>query len=250
MTTEVEATIQVATVDLRKALQAVKPHAERNKTGDNAVEHRIRLSFDASEVYVMATNGQTIGLAVVPIQDDSRAERFAADDGAFWIDLSPRHVRLILQFFEISTGSGSDMEEMLELHATTAQLTIRDIGGLWAGEGITLEQVEFDTDFPNLIKMLAPALAEAGNPSSAGKHLVVSGQLLRLFEAASKAYGPLVIKPTGTDASRGFIVQAGDRFVGVVSSKHLDEDGMKNRDKAHMRWLERFPAPVLTAVSG
>lgn len=249
MTTEADATIQVATIDMRKALQAVAPHAEKNKTGDNAVEHRVRLSFDASEVYVMATNGHTTGLAVVPIQDDSRSVRFAVDDGPFWVDLSPRHVKLILQFFTESTGSGTDMNEMLELKATTTSLTIRDVGGLWAGEGVTLEQLEFDTDFPNIIGMLTPALAEAGS-TPAGKYLVTPASLLKLFAGAGKAYAePLVIKPTGTDSSRGFLVEVGSRFVGTVESRHLDDDGLKNRDKAHMRWLDRFPAKKLTAVS-
>lgn len=250
MTTEIDVTIQVATIDLRSALESVKPHAEKNKTGDNAVEHRIRLCFDASEVYCMATNGSTLGLALSPIQDDNRATRFAPDDGPFWVDISPRQVALILQQFTTGSGSGAEMNEMLELTATTKTLTISDVGGFWKGEKVTYPQLDFDTSYPDIIGMLAPALAEANNPAGRDKNLVASADLLKLFAAAEHAYGqPPVFKPTGTDASRGFLVQVSDRFVGTVRSSHLDGDGMKKRDAAHVKWLERFPAQKLTAVS-
>lgn len=250
MTTEAEATIQVATIDLRRAFQAVAPHAEKNKTGDNAVEHRIRMCFADGEVYVMATNGATVGLAVVPIHEDSRAERFAPDDGSFWVDLTPRHLKLMLQHFSLSTGSGADMDEMLEWRVTTGEVTVKDVGGLWTGESVTFQQVDADSSYPDIIGALAPALAmRSSAPSS--KPLVAAGSLIRLFQAASDAYdSPVEFYSTGSESARGFVVQVGSRFVGTVESRHLDDDGMKRRQSAYTKWLERFPAPQLKAVSG
>jgi hypothetical protein len=250
VTTATEVTIEVATVDFRRALTAVVPHAEKNKTGDNGVMHRFRLCIDASEVYLLATNGQTTGLAAVPIQSDDRSVRFEPDDGPFWVDLLPRHSALILQHFPISTGSGSDMDEMLELKATTKEFRVQDVGGLWAGDSVLFKQADPTTDYPDLIGPLSRALAERGS-TPAPKPLVASAQLLKLFQGAGDAYGePIELYSTGTNSSRGFVVACGTQFVGTVESRHQDDDGMRRRDAAHMRWLERFPAATLTAVSG
>jgi hypothetical protein len=100
MAVTLAAEVQVDTKDLRNALRAVTPHAEPNKTGDLDAEHRVRLVIDDFHVNVLASNGSTAAMAIVSIEDDSRTERFAVDDGPLIVDLTPRQARLILAQFK------------------------------------------------------------------------------------------------------------------------------------------------------
>jgi hypothetical protein len=248
MTTTTDATIEVATVDLRHALQAVTPHAEKNKTGDNAVDHRVRLVFAAEELYVLATNGTTTGCAAVPIDADSRDERFAADDGAFLVDITPRQARLVVSHFAVGRGSGDEMDEMLELNATTKALTITDSGGLFEGESVEFPTLDTASNYPDVPAILGRALAGVG-ATQVGKPLVADGTVLSLFRQASDAYGqPLEHLATGTEDSRGFVIACGAWFRGTVESRHNDDDWQKQRESSHRSWLGRFPAAKLAAV--
>lgn len=248
MTTTAEATIEVPTIHLRRALQAVIPHAEKNKTGDNSVEHRVRLSFAASELFVLATNGTTSGAAAVPIEEDNRKERFAADDGAFIVDVTPRQAGLIVSQFAVGRGSGDEMDEMIRLKATTKLLTLTDSGGMFEGEAVEFPILDTASNYPDVPGMLGRALAGVG-ATPVGKPLVVDADVLKLFKAAGDAYGkPLEHLATGTEDSRGFVIACGPWFRGTVESRHNDDDWQKAREASHRAWLGRFPAKKLAAV--
>ncbi len=248
--TVTEATIEVATPDLRKALTAVLPLAEKNSSGDNGVEHRIRLAFAASELYVMAANGIVSGAAAVPIDSDSRDERFAADDGQFLVDISPRQARLFLRQFKAVRGpeAAGEMDEQIELYATTEKLRLTDSGGLFVGEALEFPTLGVASDFPDLPAILGRGLGSVGS-TQVGKPLVVDGAVLALFKPASAAYEkPLDIRSTGDPDSPGFLVACGPRFVGLVASRHGNDDLKATRESAHRAWLGRFPAAKLAAV--
>lgn len=250
MTTTAEATIEVATPDLRKALTAVLPLAEKNSSGDNGVEHRIRLSFAASELYVLATNGMASGAAAVGIDKDDRKERFAADDGAFLVDITPRQARMILRQFKAVRGpeAAGEMEEVLCLHATTSTLNVSDAGGLFVGEAVEFPTLDPASSYPDLPAIIGRGLASVGS-TQIGKPLVVDGTVLALFKPASAAYDkPLDIRSTGDPDSPGFLVACGPWFVGLVASRHGNDDLKQTRESAHRAWLGRFPAAKLAAV--
>jgi hypothetical protein len=248
--TVTEATIEVATPDLRKALTAVLPLAEKNSSGDNGVEHRIRLSFAAEELYVLATNGMVSGCAAIGIDADSRDERFAADDGAFTVDITPRQARMILRQFKAVRGpeAAGEMDEAIELYATTEKLRCTDTGGLFVGESLEFPILDTATSFPDLPAIIGRGLASVG-ATQVGKPLVVDGAVLALFKPASAAYDkPLDIRSTGDPDSPGFLVACGPWFVGLVASRHGNDDLKATRESAHRAWLGRFPAAKLAAV--
>lgn len=250
MTTTAEAKIEVGTADLRKALQAVLPHAEKNSSGDNGVEHRVRLSFGASEMLVMATNGLTTGVATVKIDADSRAERFAADDGAFVVDITPRQATMILRQFKVTRGpeAAGEMDEAIELHASDGHLKLSDVGGLFVGEAVEFPTLGIDSAYPDLQAMVGRALAGVG-ATQVGKPLVVDGRLLKLFAAASNVYDrPLDARASGDPDSPSWVIGCGPVFVGVVSSRHAEGDIKRTREAAHRAWLERLPAPKLATA--
>lgn len=244
MAVTLDAELTVATGDLRDALRAVTPHAEPNKTGDNEAEHRVRLVADAQHVHVLAANGQTAAAAIVSIEDDSRRERFAADDGPLIIDITPRQARLLLQQFKAKPTDPDGVEQLAALRVRTDEdgsaLEVADVSGLFAGESVRFPAVGVSDAFPDVLAAVRRALAEAGQ-SPLGKPLTVPGRVFGLFTPASTVYAqPLVVEPTGPTESRGFLVSCGESFLGVVSSRHADDDSLAKRDGWRRGWLRRL----------
>lgn len=242
MTVSLTAQVTVATGDMRDALRAVVPHAEPNKTGDNAVEHRLRLVLDAEHVNVLAANGTTAALAIVSIEEDSRRERFAVDDGPLIIDITPRQARLVLHQFKAKATDpdGVDQQLALRVLGDGEGLELTDVSGLFAGESIRFPGVGVSDEFPDVAGLITRAVANANQPTPP-KPLTSDGTTLALFKPASVVYRqPLVVEPTGTPESRGFLVSCGESFLGVVSSRHQDDDSLKRRDAWRRSWIRRL----------
>jgi hypothetical protein len=249
MTVTVTADITVDTGDLRNALDAVLPHAEPNKTGDLDAQHRVRFIADKHHIYVTASNGATAACAIVSIEEDSRTEKFAPEDGPLRWDLTPRQGRLILQQFKAKATDPEGIEQIVCFHISVGQhIELEDAGGLFAGETVSFPYVE-PTSGVDVVAVVGRALASAG-ASPVGKQLVSDGQTLKLFRAASAAYGqPLVISSSGTDESRAFTVECGESFLGVISSRHHDDDSLARRQAWRLSWLERLGKSARTLVS-
>ena len=129
---------------------------------------RVRLSADKSELFVMATSGATSALAAVPIEtgSDSRAERFAAWDGPFEIDLSPSTVRRIRQVFPCREANADGEYDVVQLDMTPDAIMISDASGLFVeilGQALRVSCLPYSSDYPNLRDALARALAPLGN---------------------------------------------------------------------------------------
>jgi hypothetical protein len=232
--TAAEITVEVKTPDLRNALTAVAPHAEKHATGDNSVEHRVRILLRDSEALVMATNGNTSAVARLPYAETAPID-LAAEP--WTIDITPRHVKLALQQFKPTSGNGEDMNEVIRLTATPSELTLTDAGGLFTGEHQGWPTLPVASDYPDLYGILGQALAQAG-ADPIGKPLVADGRLISLFTAASVAYGaPLDFRASGPKESRGYVVECGPWFRGLVSSRHDDDHWRRQRDASHRTWL-------------
>lgn len=242
MAVTLTAEVMVDTRDLRNALRAVVPHAEQNKTGDNGVEHRVRLVLDAQHVNVLASNGSTAAMAIVSIEEDTRRERFAVDDGPLIVDLTPRQARLLLHQFKAKATDPEGVDQILQLRvlADGEGLEVADWSGLFAGESIRFPGVGVSDGFPDVVGIITKALAGAsGSPSP--KPLTADGGTVALFKPASVVYDqPLTVEPTGTPESRGFLVSCGESFLGVISSRHQDDDSLKRRDGWRHGWLRRL----------
>ena len=122
-----ECTIQVPLVSFRQAVAAIVVHAEPTKTGDevNALS-RVRLVAGKSELFVVACNGTTAALASVRIVEDSRAERFAADDGSFAVDIAPGLAKDLRRNLYPMRDDADASQQIAELRITTERLTATD----------------------------------------------------------------------------------------------------------------------------
>ena len=241
MSTTAECTLEVPLSSLREAISAVVVHAEPTKAGDDVTAfQRVRLTAAADELLVLATSGTTTALAAVEIVEDSRAERFADDDGSFSVDLSPGLIKRVASTFKSGGPNVDADQEMLRLHFTDDLITVTDVSGLWPGMAIALPTLPYSSDYPDVAGILAKALGAAGEAQTA-KPLVTSGGVVALFRHAAKAYGmPLQFEATGPNTSRGFIVWCGPSFVGAVSSQHNDDDSLAKRDSMRRKHLERL----------
>ena len=247
----------VETGEMRKALVAVRVHADKTKTGGDGTTslHRIRLSFGVRECAVMATNTATAAIAILPLvdEDGSPVDEIsrAGDDGrviSTIIDIEPRHALRILGTFPVTKAERDGMTQILSISANEDGCDVEDISGLVAGDSIHLRAVGNGQGFPDLWSIVGAALKSAdGSPHI--KPLTSPGKHFSAFASASSAYDtPLTITPTGTKESRGFIVECGSQFVGTIESRHQDDDSLRKRDAARMRWLSRFSGRDLKAV--
>lgn len=241
MTTSTEVTIEVSLPEFRKAVSAVTPHAEPTKTGDE-ISHmsRVRLTAAKNELLLAAGNSITTVLAAVPIEEDSRAERFAADDGVFDVDVTPGFLRTVLQAFKAAGDAASGEDQFAQLVFTVDKMTVTDVSGLFPGRTMTEPLLPRSEQFPGIVGALAEALAGVGT-STVAKPLVTNGAALGLFRSAAIAYNrPLQFEGTGSAESRGFVVLCGSQFVGAVSSRHNDDNSLAARDAERHKHLVRL----------
>jgi hypothetical protein len=241
MATSTEVTLELSLPEFRKAVAAVTPHAEPTKTGDE-INHmsRVRLTAAKSELLLAAGNSITTALAAVPIEEDSRAERFAADDGVFDVDVTPGFLRGVLQAFKVAGDSADGQDQFAQLTFTTDSITITDVSGLFPGRTWTEPVLPRSTQFPGIVGILSEALAQVGT-SQVAKPLITSHPALGLFRSAGEAYRrPLSFEGTGPAEARGFVVLCGSQFIGSVSSRHNDDDSLARRDAERHRHLVRL----------
>lgn len=245
MTTTAECTIEVPLAPLRQALSSVVVHAEPTKTGDDVSEmSRVRLTAAQSELLVLACNeAGTAAMGAVPIETDSRAERFAADDGEFSIDITPGAARLILRDFRAGKPGIEADEDMVRLTLTDTRIVVADASGLLKdsfGLEVSQQTLQYSSDYPDVQRVLREALARAGE-AQAAKPLVTGGRLWALFRHAAVAYGrPLRMEGSGGSETRGFVVMCGSSFIGAVSSRHNDDDSLAKAQAERRAHLERL----------
>lgn len=242
MAVTIECTVKVAIRQLRAALTSVVPHAEPTKTKDEISPlSRVRLLLGRDELIVMAMSERTVAMAAVEIVEDTRAERFAADDGAFAIDVEPAIVRSVLQQFKApKVGVGAEDP----LAAITVQQgpywQIEDEDGLIPGLATNYPRIPLTDRLPDIPKHLGDALRQA-SASPGVRPLVTDDPVLRLFAKASQAYGRTVTaEPIGGEGRRGWVIWCGPSFIGLLASDSGGEDTLGGRQRARHVHMARL----------
>jgi hypothetical protein len=234
MAVTIECTVKVPIRQLRAALTAVVPHAEPTKTRDEVSPlSRVRLLLGKSELLVMAMSERTVALAACEIVEDTRGERFAADDGVFAVDVEPGIVRSVLQAYKApKVGVGADDP----LAAITVEegpyWRIEDEDGLIPGLATTYPRIPLTDRLPDIPRHLGDALRQA-SASPGVRPLVTDDPVLRLFAKASAAYSRTVTaEPIGGEGRRGWLVWCGPSFIGLLASDSGGEDTLGGRQRA------------------
>lgn len=253
MTETPVATFRVSTPEFRRAIDAVRRHADKTKTGGDGTQalRRVRILLDPAAGYarIMATNLTTTAVAVVPIvtPDGTLLDLLDAADGngkvlqAAVVDIQPKHAARILSAFPVSAKAEGPQ---LILRVFDGRTEITDIGGEMAGDAYTMTAPPDGEGFPDVWGIVAKA-SQAATSTPTPKPLTTVGLALARFEPAARLYEtPLTIHPSGSAESRGFVVACGPDFRGLVSSSHNDDDSMAKREQAERLWLGRFAETV------
>lgn len=248
MTTTTDCQLRVGIGDLARAITAVYPHAEKSKPGDEQpMTVRVRLIAGRDHLQVAATDGRTSALAWVEVLSDSRAKRFAADDGPFVVDLRPRHAREIAAAIVPNRVDGDDVGDAA-LELTVGTVTVTDASGKYPGTSHTVPVMEQEatmtlegTDhlgYPDVVRTLATAMREAaGHPKPFRPPI---GAVAR-FEVAAREFGPMVYEPVGPADALAWVVWARDGgFIGQLETRHQDDTERRREQSQRMRHLERL----------
>ena len=246
-----ECEVEVSMRQLRAALSSVVPHSEPTKTGDEVSPlARVRLVLGRDELQVIASCAATSALAAVDIEMDSRAERFAPDDGEFALDLSPDIVRKMLQQFKVSRP-GADAEDPLAavIVSNSGYVELEDRDGLIPGMRSRYPHLALSDSFPDVAAALKRAAGGAMSEVGA-RALIVDPKVMRLFAHAGVAYGrPVRHEPIGTAGTRGWWVWCGPRFTGLLSSDDPGSDSLARAEAERRIHFERLGlAPKLDAL--
>jgi hypothetical protein len=210
--------------DLRAALQAVTPHASKDK--EDPRMRRVRLMPFGVNLEVGASDRQTIGLALVSLWD--------SDGEGDVIDLDPGEVHQILTVFP--APGRSDEQATIRIEADDAEVTFTDVGGLLEGNSLTLARMTPEETYPNLRGMFVGRLDGADVTGES----VVQSEHLKRFAAAQRAYGlPLVIDRV-PEPARVWSIRCGESFVGLVTLVRVDEESQARSDSWRDAWNERL----------
>lgn len=246
-----KATVKVGTTELRQALKSVHAHHRKGKKADAQAQHRVRLTLANGTLFIAACNEQSTALAKMQYVEDSRGTMWEPTDAPLIVDLQPRHIPLIAAWVS-SKAVASDVDQLIAItvDVRAGEIEFEDIGGLWSeGERVTYTFDPPHESFPDVIDLTGKALNEIAGAGERHKDLVQHGDVIKLFATASTQYdAPLRIRATGSAEQRGFVVQCGHGFIGTVTSRHGDDDGLKTRDRIDMEW-RRVLGAKLSAVS-
>lgn len=215
----------VSSAEIRAALAAVSVHADQ--TGEVPSMSRVRVDVGPEDVTASATQGLTVGLGTVQIEDNLDGET-----GLF--DLGLNDIREILIIFR--PASKNEPDYPLRFDVTEKQLTVTDVGGLFEGKALQLPRHPTAENFPDVEALLQDSLISGGESAD---RLITSPGLLGLFVKSGTAYGDaLVFDPAGNGGA--MLITIGDRFIGMLAPQRESEDRAAELASAHAKWLVRI----------
>ncbi|PKV80865.1 DNA translocase FtsK [Nocardia fluminea] len=234
----VDLTIKVGTGDFRQALNSVRIHACADK--DVPTIHRIRLAISIENVTVTATDMFTAGLAIVSIWDGYGPEETVT------VDLLPEDVSKVLMMHPGGKDKADEPELMLRLDLTGERVTITDCSGLIDGRALTIPRLPTDGGSLGTIPDLI--LKGHASPAVVVSDMVVSGDAIARFKAASSAYGdPLEVEAHA--GVRALLVRCGESFLGLLMPRTLASSERDRMTEWSSGWDRRLPGIAAAARS-
>lgn len=248
------AAIEVQTADLYAALKAIKPHTAGDE--DVRILQHVHLTIHPDEnVYVMATDRYTVGLAVVSTWED-----FLKTGEEIDVDLPPKDVADLLSVFK--PGKGANPENRLRIEVSEDNVYVTEVSGMFAistDRHLRLRREPLTETYPSVRKMIAGGITRAIRLRSAAEldgvadeaaadEVFASADLLGRFAAAQAAYKhPLVIQRTA-EARAAWLIGVGESFVGMLMPFRVSEDTLSEHRDGQRGWLRRLPSPDAAPV--
>lgn len=230
--------IWVNTADFRKALQAVIPHAHDDADTGFATVHCV---VTQENVYLQSTNTFTAGMAISSVWE---REDLTGDPAEDCFDLGVAMGKELLQVFKAKRKPENELDDQLSILVTEGQLVVTDVSGLFPGKSWSVPRPAPSGDyFPNFPRMFADAMSGRIVPPA---RIIAAGKLLKLFSAASSAYGkPLTVE--ATSQPKQMLLSCGESFLGMLTQVDASVDSELAQDLADWRgaWKSRLPEVAL-----
>lgn len=231
--------IDVNTLDLRRALQSVIPHAstDANVPDINCV------NFTATDtnLYLTATNRYTMALGIASVWD---ADDLTGDISRDSFTVTPDVAKELLALFKSGGKQPEDeIGECLRITRDDGNLAFLDVGGLFPGKLFSIPR-EQGEPFP--IKWANRFITALTADHQVPDRIATTGQYLKLFSSAAAAYGaPLVIEPTGEVSQ--ILISCGDSFLGLLMPVRASDETELARHLEEWRrgWYDRLPQIAL-----
>lgn len=205
--------LDVKLQDLRQALQAVAPHAEKDP--HLSATHRVHFSATPENLFVQATNRYTVGMSIASVWEHELSGSFEDDQ----FDLTPETVKELLVLFH-SSGNKDELGDALRIEVGQEDLVFTDISGLFPGKSFTVPRTHVNDPFPNVPLMIEKAIT---SPKVLPDQLAAAGVYVGLFTKAAATYGEsLILEATGS--SRAILVTCGESFTGLLMPVRFDPE--------------------------
>ena len=249
-----EASIEVQTSDLCAALTAVKPHIGGKNDLPLLQSVHIQIHPDGN-VYAMATDRYTLGLAIVSVWEDHLATGEETT-----VDLSPEDVADLLGLFR--PGKGDNPEARLRFDISGVEIHVTEVAGMIeteADKNVGLPRQVFTDPYPGVPKLVAATIARAirlrekaeddGQAgASALDELFLRARLFGRFGKAEDAYKQPLVMQRSAESRAAFAVACGESFVGVLMPGNPEPEQLAQHRGWQDAWLRRLPDPDLESV--
>ncbi|WP_435199530.1 hypothetical protein [Janibacter sp. GS2] len=242
-------TFTAETGDLCRALAAAEPFANSKLPSFSTV----RLFVDEANIYVGATNGNALGLALAScfalesINSDGEAQNTAG--ALFEVDLLPAQCKAIVALFKAGAAEDSDDGEPgaeLRIEVGEEEVIITDASGLLEGQSLTLPRPPTVANAAAVIVSVESLNVKGPDPASDRPPRYYPASLALVLKAA-KVYGhDLTFEhraPAAQNRSGSTLVRCGESFLAVLVDAWLDEDVAGTRDRWAGAWGDRL-APL------
>ena len=250
------ASIEVEAADWYAGLKAVRPHtAKPDQDIPILTGLHVRIDPDGN-VYVMATDRYTAGIAIVSIWED-----YLQGGEVVEFDLSTEDVAKIHPLFK--PRKGSNPEDRLRLDIGKDTIRVTEVIGMIETEADTHHQLMrtvFVDAYPAVDKLIARCLVEAmglrERAESSGQvgdamaeEVVAQAAMFGRFDAAASAYGEEWAIARTREARSALLISCGESFLGILMPIKPSEDDMAKRREWQRAWVRRLPEPVAEPVT-
>jgi hypothetical protein len=209
------------------ALRAVVPHASTDE--DNPMLWRVQLRIAHHEAVFTAASGQSAILV--------RAGCTQPPDPDTVVHLRPTDVQHVVKLFKPPKDVSSSVRVTTD---PAGRVTIAERDGLFDGRALELPAMsDSGTDVTDIAALIAKTLrAPVGEARPVTE---VYPAALHAITTTAGALGDSVVFEATTE-NGPLLVRVGDRCIGLVAAKHVDEDqALRDRERVRGEWSLRLP---------
>jgi hypothetical protein len=243
------ASVDVRTTDIYAALKAVRAHV--GSDDHLPILQGVHLTIHPDQnLYVVATDRYTAGLAVVSVWDDHLETGEIVE-----VDLPKQDVSDVMHLFK--PAKGANPENCLRLDISKTEVVVTEVAGMIqmdADKQLRLPREQLTEEYPAVRKLIAGGLLRAvlmrqaaedsGQASdTALEEIFANAAMIGRFDAAASAYGERLVLQRTAEARTALLVSCSESFIGMLMPITPDDRALAELRDWQRGWLTRLPQP-------